>query len=187
MKPAIGKSDDVHFSLTRIAASIAVILTTCGSGYAREVVSLTDEFGILRDFSHVTISGPEIKNARVFFDASRFVLDGRSSPADNSELQKTAINELSSRVQLVKSKDEANYLMQIRMGLDFDYAIQNPQREPSHGYVMISICKFPIRNMSEDCENLQYNYFQDYKATTYFPLCFECGSNRQFFPSDAIK
>jgi hypothetical protein len=157
--------------LTRFFASLAVMLAASGPCVAREIISLTNDFGILRDFSHITMSASDIQTARVFVDIDRFVVPNLSA-AENSELQQIALEGLRTKLQIVRSKDEANYLVQIRMYQCPNYAIRNPQRESSHGFVMISICKFPVRNMSEDCENLQYDYFRYYKAKEVFSTVF---------------
>jgi hypothetical protein len=142
-----------------------ILATTFGN--AREVVSLTDEFGVLRDFAQITIKGPDLKSARIFIDTDRFVVRSLSDE-ESAKLRHIAIDGLGSHLTLVKSKDEANYLIQIRMGQDTNYAIRNPKRQPSRGYVMISICKLPIQKVSEDCENLQYDYFRAYEAKDIF-------------------
>ena len=153
--------------LTRVFVSVAAILAASAPGTAREVISLTDDFRILRDFADITISEQDGKNARVFIDIDRFVVR-TISPAENAELHQIAIDGLSTKLHLVKNKDQANYLVQLRMGQAPNYAIRNPRKEPSHGYVMISICKFPIGDSSKDCENLQYDYFKDDEAKTVF-------------------
>jgi hypothetical protein len=157
--------------LIQIFALFAAILTASSPGMAREVLLLTNEFRIMRDFSHITISSSDVKNAHVFVDTDRFIVSNLPA-AENSELQQIAINGLGSKLQLVKSKDEANYLVQIRMYQSSNYAIRNPKQEFSRGFIMISLCKFPISNMVENCENLQYNYFQDYNAKEIFSSVF---------------
>jgi len=138
---------------------------------AREVLLLTNEFRIMRDFAHITISSSEVKNARVFVDSDRFTVPNLPA-AENSELRQIMIDGLGSKMQLVKNKDEANYLVQIRMEQYPNYAIRNPQQEFSRGFVMISICNFPIKNIGENCENLQYDYFRDYNAKEIFSSVF---------------
>jgi hypothetical protein len=155
--------------LVRILTSFTVLFAVCGASTAREVVSLTNEFGVLRDFSNITFGAPDIPNAHVFVDTDRLVVSTLSA-SENAELHEIAINGLSSKLRLVKSKEAANYLIQIRMYQTPNYAIRNPQREYSQGFVMISICKFPIIKISDDCENMQYDYFQNRKFNEVFSI-----------------
>jgi hypothetical protein len=153
--------------LTRLFASVAVLLAACGTGMAREVVALNNDFRILRDFARITLTAPDVQKARVFVDTDRFVVSTLSK-AENAELQQIAITGVNSKLNLVKSKEDANYLVQIRMGQEPDYAIRNQQRDYTRGFVMISLCKFPINQISEDCENLQYDYFRKRDAKEAF-------------------
>src|SRR5258708_39137853 len=141
--------------LARAFAQCAVILAAFGPGVAREVTALMNEFSILREFSAITIAGQDIKAARVFVDTERFVVS-TISEAENGELRKIVVDGLSSKLQLVNSKNEANYLVQIRMYQSPDYAIRNPRNEFARGLVLLSICKFPIKDQSEDCGSLTY-------------------------------
>lgn len=137
----------------------------CGPSAAREVVALTDDLRILRDFSNITIAGGDVKAARVFVDSERFVVPGLP-PAENAILQQIAVSGIAAQLHLVNSKEQANYLVQIRMEQFVNYAVRNPQGKPSLGYVMISLCRFPLNE--SNCENLQYNYFKLYAPSDIF-------------------
>ena len=149
-------------------ALVLLVLLTLGRGHARELLSLTREFGILRDFTHQTIGNGD----RVFFDADRFVVT-RESAATNRELRQIAIAGLKRKFHLVERKQDANVLVPIRMEQRPNYSIGNRYGAPSHGFVMISTCKYPIRTVSEDCENLQYDYFRERGATEVFSTVFD--------------
>lgn len=137
----------------------------CGPCAAHEVVSLTDDLRILRDFSNITIAGPDVKAAHVFVDIDRFIVPGLP-PVENAKLQQIATNGIASQLHLINSKEQANYLVQIRMGQYVNYALRNPQGKPSLGYVMISLCRFPLNE--SNCENLQYDYFKPYAPLDIF-------------------
>jgi hypothetical protein len=147
-----------------ILCSLAFVLSPSSS--ARELVSLTNELRIVRDFTPIVIDGSTAKSARVFVDTDRFAVVSLS-PSENAKLQHSVVDALGSKVQVVKSKEEANYLVQIRMEQFSNYSIRNPRGEHSRGIVMFSICGFPIKDNS-DCENLNYFYFREYKAEEIF-------------------
>jgi hypothetical protein len=157
--------------LTRFLVIFAVVLTVSGQSIAREVIVLTNEFRILRDFSEMKIAGQDAKAVRVFIDTDRFIVDTISA-AENTELQQIAIDGLSSKLQVVKTKNEANYLVQIRMYQSPDYAIRNPRQEFSRGLVLVSLCKYPIKDQAVDCGSLTYFYFQEYEAKAVFSSIF---------------
>ncbi|WP_157100178.1 hypothetical protein [Rhodoplanes sp. Z2-YC6860] len=151
---------------------MVIFLTVTGQLTAHEVLSSSDEQRVLRDFSQITLANAAARDARAFFDVDKFVVQGLSA-ADNSELRKIARDGLSSRLHLVSTKDEANLLVQIRMGQRTNFAIRNPKNAPSQGYVMVSLCRYPIKDVSSDCENLQYDYFHDYRASEIFSTVFQ--------------
>jgi hypothetical protein len=91
---------------------------------------------------------------------------------EQDALRKRALDLLGSRVQLVPQKDEANLLVQIRMYQTKNYAVRSLRREPAHGLIMISVCKYPITAIAKDCENLTYFYFADYAANDIFQRVF---------------
>jgi hypothetical protein len=163
----------MKIGLTRIFASLAAILAASAPGAARQVVSLTNDFAILRDFADITISDQDGKNARVFVDTDRFVVSSISE-AENAELRQIAIDGLSTNLRLVKNKEEANYLVQIRMQQGLNYAIRNPRREPSRGYVMISICKFPEIH-PKTAKTCSTTILKTTRQRRFFRRCFACG------------
>lgn len=146
---------------------------------AGEIISQTNEFQIERDFSLVVINESAAKSACVFVDTDRFVVRGLP-PAKNSELQQTVISALGTKTQVVRSKGEANYLVQIRMEQFSDYSIRNPQGNYSRGIVMFSICGFPIKEIARDCENLNYFYFREYRTEEVFHTVLQMWLERTF-------
>lgn len=160
----------MHRPRTAIATLIwgtACAIPCASPGIAGDLVSLTNEFRVVRDFSPVVIDGITAKSARVFIDTDRFVV-ARLSAIENSELQQAAVAAVASKTKTVKSKDEANYLVQIRMEQFSNYSIRNLRGEYARGIVMFSICGFPIKAATNDCENLNYFYFREYKADAIF-------------------
>jgi hypothetical protein len=139
--------------------------------FATELVSNTGEFLITRDFSAITIPPPEIPAVRVFFDKDRLTLKG-FSPAQDEELRNTAVDLLRRKLTVVQDKASANYLVQIRMEEFVNYAVRSARREPARGFVMSSICKFPIRDVATDCENLTYYYFHNHEQLALFRRLF---------------
>jgi hypothetical protein len=134
------------------------VFAMSGFGLATEYLSVNDEFGIARDFSEIVMTESEARSARVFVNPVRNV-----SAAENIELHSFAVGLLSEKVQVVSSKQDANYDLEIVMQQFTNYALRNPAGEPSHGFVLAGICKYPIRDMSRDCESLTYDYFRDYR------------------------
>ena len=161
-----GKYFAIISSLRVLAFCILILAVPC-RGVATEVVSISNEFMISRDFSRIVIKGSDVQAARVFVDPVRMV-----SPSENAELHQIATNLLRDKLQIVSNKESANYLVQIIMQQQRDYAIRNPKRESAHGFILISICKYPIKEVANDCENLTYFYFDDYKKIDLFTKVF---------------
>jgi hypothetical protein len=150
----------------RYCAVLAAIISVNGQpSTAREVVSLTNDLGILRDFSVITIGAADVKAARVFVDTDRFIVPHLPA-AENTKLQQIAVRGLGANLAIVNTKEQANYLIQIRMEQYTNYALRNLRGEPSRGYVMISLCRFPLNE--SNCENLQYIYFKSYEPADIF-------------------
>src|SRR5258708_11401250 len=125
----------------RALLSLLLAVATFSSSRATEFLSISNEFGITRDFSTIIIAGSEARTARLFIDPVRNV-----SPFENNELRPTVVGSLSDKVQVVSSKEDANYYVQVVMNRYTNYAIRNPAREPAHGDVLIGICKYPIHD-----------------------------------------
>lgn len=153
----------VHSFFYVFMALATIPLITLDHCFASEVVSVNNEIGVLRDLSNIPFADDQIKNARVFFYRSRFVVKGLSKE-DNEQLQQIAIRRLGDRLHLVGSLSEANYLVQIRMRLEPDFALRNPLGEASRGHVVISTCKYPVRKIVDDCENLEFDFFRRSEA-----------------------
>ena len=73
-------------SLRVLAFCILILAVPCQGG-ATEVVSISNEFMISRDFSRIVIKGSDAQAARVFVDPVRMV-----SPSENVELHQIATN-----------------------------------------------------------------------------------------------
>jgi hypothetical protein len=147
--------------------SALIILAAPRRAVATEVVSVSNEFMISRDYSRIVIRPPDARSARVFIDPIRNV-----SPSENAELRGILINLLSDKLQLVSDKANANYFLQIVFERHKNYSIRNPKRDPAHGFILMGLCKYPIEDMPRDCESLTYFYFDNYKKTDVFTKVF---------------
>src|ERR1051325_9268786 len=106
---------------------------------------------------------------------SRKLVVPNASASENAELQKIALDALGARFRLVAKEDDANYSLQIRMEEYVDYALRNPRREPAQGFVMASICRYPITEMDSDCGNYQYFFFTKERGPKYSGDSSVCG------------
>jgi hypothetical protein len=110
---------------------------------------------VSRDFAKIVLEGEPARAARVFVDPVRLV-----TPAENEKFHAAAVGALSARLQVVDDKKDANYLIQMIMQRQMDYAIRNPQQKPAVGYMLVSICKLPIVIIATECMNSEYFYFE---------------------------
>jgi hypothetical protein len=149
-----------------------LILIACMPCLATEYGPINNEFRIRKDFATIVFSELEAKNARIFVDIERFVVPKTLTP-ENDDLRKIAIDDLSAKFRLVARKEDANYLVQIRMEEFVDYATRNPRGEPAQGFVMSSICKYPIIDIEADCGNTEYDYFHKGKKIEIFRRFFD--------------
>jgi hypothetical protein len=148
------------------------------SSRAQNVRSANDQFVVFQDFSDIVISERQTRAVRAFIDGGP--LTSGSVTASNPTLQTIASRSLESRVELVAKKEDTNLLVQLRMYQTMNYAIRNPKRKPSHGLIMVSVCKHPIVTIGTDCENLTYYYFADYDAADIFQTVFAMWLNAVF-------
>ena len=130
---------------------------------ASEIVSVSDTFRIHRNFSKIVF--PTSETPRVFVDPIKMV-----SREENSSLHKIAVDALSARLEVVPDKQGADYLVQIIMQQQTDFAIRNPKGDPARAYILISICKLPVttEDVAINCENLTYFYFRVQDKKTIF-------------------
>jgi hypothetical protein len=170
MAPRHGSSPRKWISRGLLLAAICAILTSPDEASADKVLVANDRFIVYRDFSDIVISPEQARSGRAYIDGGP--LSSGSVTASNPEMKDIAARSLTSRVQLVPNKDDANLVIQLRMYQTANYAIRNSQREPAHGFVMVSVCKYPIATIATDCENLTYYYFEDYKAADVFETVF---------------
>lgn len=140
------------------ALGLALIALSClGSNHAlaTEDIEITKDFRISRDFRAFNIK----RSSKVFFDASKFVIyDGPSTMKDD-RLQAEARSLLERTLILVPAKADSEYFMEIRIGDFVNYAIRNTERKPSTGFVIVSMCSYPMNNMIEDCQSLTFYFF----------------------------
>ena len=156
----------------KILALCAAALALVGGGRATNIVSVSDEFFIVHDYSVVTISADEAKSARLYIGADQFIVETLPA-AEQDELRAVVIAGLKSRVQIVSRKEEANLVGQVRMNQTTNIAIRNPKRAPAHGFVMLGLCNYPITaTIANDCDSLTYFYFADDKPSDIFRRIF---------------
>jgi hypothetical protein len=144
---------------------------------ADEIVLSNDQFVVFRDFSNIVIPEQDIDSVRAFFDAGPLSANSLST---SEEIKSIAVRLLEKRIKLVPQKGDANLLVQTRMYQTVNPAIRNPSREPAHGLVMVSVCKYPIAVIAKDCENLTYYFFADSNASEIFTKIFTIWLNSVF-------
>ena len=154
------------FIARTVAAAFSVILAVTADGYSQEWTFLDNEFLIKRDFSEIVISGPDAGATRLFIDPIRNVPNGEAQ-----QLRRLVLDSLRDKVLIADSKEHANYWLQI-LFQEHQYPIRNPNREFAHGSVVFAICRYPIKEMLDDCENLTYFYFFDSARSDLFKQVF---------------
>jgi hypothetical protein len=147
---------------------------------ANGIVLANDQFVVFRDFSEIVIPEQEAGSIQAFFDAGPLSANSLST---SEEIKTIAIRLLESRIKLVPRKADANLLVQTRMYQTMNFAIRNPGREPAHGNIMVSVCKYPITAIAKDCENLTYYFFADYTANEIFTKVFTMWLNSVLPPA----
>jgi hypothetical protein len=150
--------------------TILCALLSPNRAFSQDIVSADDEFVVYRDFSTIQVSKEQAASMRAFFDIGP---PSANSVANLDEIRTIAVRLLAERVTLVPQKSDGNLLVQVRMYQTKNYAIRNPKREPAHGLVIASVCKYPITQIKADCENLTYYYFADYRAGDIFETVFK--------------
>lgn len=151
-----------------LTAALAVAATAMAD---TQVVSANNDLVIVRDYSTVTVSASAAKSSRLYIGRDQFIL-GALSPADQDVVRAMTIAGLQSKVALVQRKQDANLVAQVTMYPTTNIPLRNPRHVLAHGLVMMSICTYPITNMTTDCENLTYLYFADYKPTEIYQKIF---------------
>jgi hypothetical protein len=138
-----------------VVVTFSVILAVTADVYSQEWTFLGNEFLIRRDFSEIVISEHDAGAARLFVDPIRNLPNGEAQ-----RLRQLVVASLSDKVRMADSKDDANYWLQI-LFQHHKFPFKNPNNEPALGSVLFSICKYPIKEVTRDCENLTYYYFFD--------------------------
>jgi hypothetical protein len=138
-----------------VAVILSVILAVTADGYSQEWSFLGNEFLIRRDFSEIVISERDAGAVRLFIDPIRNMPNGEAQ-----RLRELVVASLGDKVRMAESKEDANYWLQI-LFQNHKFPIKNPNNEPALGSVLFSICKYPIKEVTRDCENLTYYYFFD--------------------------
>ena len=140
-----------------VFASIAGLLAAISLSADAEPVFRNDRLAVMRDFGPLTINPAEAKNIRLFVDPVRMV-----SASEGDQLRAIVLESLQTKLSIVTDKADANYLMQIIVQNFKNYAIGNTRGQPANGYILVSLCKFPIKDIPHDCENMTYFYFDEH-------------------------
>jgi hypothetical protein len=165
-------------------ALCAAVLALAGAASATEIVSMTEEFFIVHDYSTITVSAERAKTAKLYIGDDQFVI-GALPAADKDAVRAIAIEGLKSKVAaLVPRREDANLVAQVTMNPTKNIAIRNPKRMPAHGVMILGICNFPIAaTIAGDCDNLTYFYFADVKPVDIFQTIFAKWLNTIFVPA----
>jgi len=161
------------------ALSVLFILIYFDGAHATDVVLANDNFFVIHDFSNIQIPDNATDAVRAFVDAGPLSSNAVSAE-DFAKVQSITSRLLQTKVHLVSNKEDANLLVQTRIYQSKDFHVRNSKREPSHGLIMISVCKFPIGAIATDCDNNEYYYFADHKAEDVFQNVFNMWLNTVF-------
>ncbi len=154
-------------STAPVAAIIVILIAAnIGAGDAKQCMSYGNEFLVSRDFSEIAISGPDAASASLYIDPMRNV-----SNVEGEQLRQFVIDSLRDKVQIADSKEHANYWLQI-LFQDHEYPVRNPNHEFARGSVVFAICKYPVKEMVDDCETLTYFYFSYFARRDLFQRVF---------------
>src|SRR4051812_44814268 len=157
-------SERMRSAAGALATLIMLLVVVPDQARAIEVLSASNEFVVYHSLANIVLDPADAATTRVFVDPVRML-----SATENAELHPIAIGALRSRAQIAPNKESANYFLQIIMQEKPDYAIRNPRREPARAYILLSICKYPIGDVSRDCSNIEYYYFTKYEKRDVFP------------------
>lgn len=148
-----GVASQMGSAARNAAVILSLTLATVGQGQSQGWTPFGNEFLVSRDFSNIVITGRDPTEARIFIDPIRNVTNEEAQ-----RIRQLVIGSLSDRVRIADSKDDANYWLQI-LFQNHKYPIKNPNNETALGSVLFSTCKYPIKEVTLDCENLTYFYF----------------------------
>jgi hypothetical protein len=97
--------------------------------------------------------------SNVLFHRMQFAQDNKpESPSETADLRQRAQTILEERLKLVTRTEKPQYQVDVALIEQTIYAVRNPEGKPATGFLMASLCKFPIANDAEDCGQ-QYIYF----------------------------
>jgi hypothetical protein len=104
-----------------------------------------------------------------------FVRSVRSYPGQKPEasgieadLRSRALASFEITFNIVEVKEQSNYVIDIAMIQQTNYAVRNPDGVPADGFVMINVCKYPIRSVGDDCEQQKFYFFVQKDKETLF-------------------
>jgi hypothetical protein len=143
-------------STVRVAAvTVGFVVASVVGAHAQRWTSYGNQFLISRNFSEIVINETDAASASLYIDPIRNV-----SNDEGGRLRQLVLDSLRDKVRIADTKEHANYWLQI-LFQDHKYPIRNPNLEFAHGSVVFSVCRYPIKEMSDDCETLTYFYFFD--------------------------
>jgi hypothetical protein len=149
--------------------AVLIVLSACiaaeSVAFADSHIEITNEFTIYRGLGRIQIR----KLARVYFDSDKIYL-GDSDTEDTSntkKLREQAISQLGRIITFVEERT-AEYKLMIRMERHQNFAIRSSKRAPSVGFVALSLCRYPIGNVMDDCQNLTFYFFRNYSNEAVF-------------------
>jgi hypothetical protein len=156
-------------------AIVAVIITT-GSLTATTDVEINNDFMISRDFAEFQIK----KNAKVFF-YDDLIYEG-NQPKKRELIRDLSHQFLKNNFILVDKRQEAEYILRIRMDEYVDYAIRNPEKSPALAFILFGVCITPVSAVEKDCYNLTFYFFRKNSLAVIFDNAFHMWINRIVMP-----
>jgi hypothetical protein len=154
-----------------VTVVLGILVGTLSAAHPQQWRSFGNDLMVLHQLSKVVISEQEAKESQIFVDPVRNV-----SNEENQQLRGIVLASLRQKIRVVEKKEDANFWLQIILQ-QHKYPITNAIREPAHGSLTLSICRYPIKQSELDCENFVYYYFSDAAKeslfTRVFPLWIE--------------
>src|SRR5262245_57064783 len=117
------------------------------SAEAAEHIFVSEDLRVIRDFrSDLRIR----RMSKVYFERTKFPLY-EGSQALNRTLTDQADSFLRSKFVMVGLNEHPDYIIQIRMEEGKNHATRSASGRPAVGFVMVSLCGYPIKNIGSDC------------------------------------
>lgn len=140
---------------------LIALTASVSAACATEAVYLNNDVGITRDFSpNIVIADSKRADARIFFKTEGLSQKGLSSE-ENAKLDAMVRALLESKsLRIVDGQADANYMVQIILDRHPNPSIRNPANAPAQGFVLGVLCRYPIKTVTDDCQNLTYFFFQ---------------------------